>query len=276
MESGEYNTPLSTFLGALMREFRPDPFVMLIGQLERNYGYLATRGQLEDRIKWAIKHCRDLHAEATKYGLAMTAAAAMTSAEQLEDPHIQHNLEGIPPHLRRIVTYEMQALSYFEIPREQIHYWADLDPFGKNVTEQFPSAADDIEEASKCIALGRWTASAFHSLRTQELAINSIYRALTGADLPKEHERKWGSVLKKIRNVLDSWSKSNDRKRWTSPMESAYAFLNNAKGLWRDDTMHVGPKRDDKEALRIFDSTRILMQHLAEWINEEGLFHENK
>ncbi len=280
MDAGESGTKLGKFLEALMRPFKPEPFMMEVGRLEHNLAIYWRDGWSEDRREKLRTHFTALLELEKAHGFRVTAnhtAKVLQVLETFADKDKTWVTEAVRM-TRRTLHEEMECFSYFEIADHELPYWENLEPFGNGVATHFPSAAEDIEEASKCIALSRWTASAFHSLRVQEIAINSVYKVMTGGGMPKECERSWGKVLTKISNELDSHEKSNkpDWIRWTPPMRSAYAFLNNAKSLWRDDTMHVGPKKDDKEALRIFDSTRIVMQHLAEWINEEGNFHEGK
>lgn len=70
--------------------------------------------------------------------------------------------------------------------------------WGEQVSLQFPSLQDEIREAGKCLALARYTASAFHSLRCLEGAIVAMSRCLGIADPTKGHERNWTTMLGKI------------------------------------------------------------------------------
>jgi hypothetical protein len=259
-----------------MREFKPEVFVNLIGQFERNYAYEQAGRDPEKRSRYVLVHLETLKKEADRFGLAGTADKAQFYIEErIGSPIITPTpLGAMASALRRELMREMTSLCYLEIPQGRRSYWNQQFFFGLPVYDHFPDARRDIEEAANCYALAQWTASAFHSLRSQEHGINALCQAV-GAALPKENERSWGKVLTKIDNSLNYREKSTDPdwQIWAPQMRTAYAFLSNAKSLWRDDTMHVGHAKDEKEALRIIESTRILMEHLAGWINQEGIFH---
>jgi hypothetical protein len=53
-------------------------------------------------------------------------------------------------------------------------------------------------------------------------------------------------------------------------MWAAHGAFSFAKSAWRDDTMHVGSKHDDKEAIKILGAVRTLMEHLSLWFDEKG------
>jgi hypothetical protein len=64
--------------------------------------------------------------------------------------------------------------------------------FAGEVIAKFPSISYEIDEAAKCLALDRSTASAFHSIRSLEAAIRSMSRCLGIADPTKGADRSWG------------------------------------------------------------------------------------
>jgi hypothetical protein len=82
------------------------------------------------------------------------------------------------------------------------NYFNDDNIFGDLVTHKFPSLRVEIEEAAKCLALGRGTASAFHSLRCLEAGIRAISTSLGIPEPIKGAERNWGNALKKSKKKL--------------------------------------------------------------------------
>ena len=54
----------------------------------------------------------------------------------------------------------------------------------------------ELDEAAKCLALGRSTAAVFHLMRAMEVGIRSVARCLGIPDPLKPAERNWGSILK--------------------------------------------------------------------------------
>jgi hypothetical protein len=207
------------------------------------------------------------------YGFRKTSPSIARLRSQIPNPAtIEEKITALVDSFKD----EMQSFVYLQIADTDVPLWEKEKAFGEHVWERFKSARDDVEEAAKCLALHRWTSSAFHCLRVQEIGMNAMYQALCSGKLPQGGDRTWGKVLEKIENEI--WSRKKSKKpeweTWTPPMETALSFLRQAKDLWRDDTMHVGPKKDDKEAKRIYDATRLFIQHLADWINDEGIFQK--
>jgi hypothetical protein len=81
-------------------------------------------------------------------------------------------------------------------PSERALYEPDKSPYGDQLETRFPASSYEIEEAGKCLALGRTTASAFHSVRCLEAAIRAIARCISIPDPIKGHERNWSAALK--------------------------------------------------------------------------------
>src|SRR3546814_19731120 len=63
--------------------------------------------------------------------------------------------------------------------------------------------SSDLEEASKCIAMGRHTASVFHSMRMLEIAIKALAKRLGIEDPTKPAEKNWAFILNSIRKRID-------------------------------------------------------------------------
>lgn len=256
-----------------MRDFKPDTLIQICGRLERTVGFYFKEGWDENRREQLCLHFNDLIKACNESGFKTTAQHAASTLSAIEDKAYEpaKHLERDIAVIRRSVGWETNSLLYFEIPLSEVHYWTNLEPFGAAINAKFPSAAYDIEHASKCIAVDMYTASVFHSMRVLERAINALWLSLGGTP-PEEHERTWGKVLKKTKEQIELRVNSK-MQEWivrTPAMETAHAFLISAKTAWRDDTMHVGPKYDDKEAIRIFSATKNLMEHISEWINEDG------
>ena len=67
---------------------------------------------------------------------------------------------------------ELSLSTVFVISADKVRYFQTNDPlFGAEVDGKFPSAAFEIAEAGKCLALERSTAAVFHLMRALEVAI---------------------------------------------------------------------------------------------------------
>lgn len=68
----------------------------------------------------------------------------------------------------------------------------------------FPNASFEIEEAAKCCALSRYTASVFHCMRALEWGIKALCALLDVPDATKPVERNWGIVLRAIHAAIEA------------------------------------------------------------------------
>src|SRR4051795_7608402 len=68
-------------------------------------------------------------------------------------------------------------------------------PTARSVQQTLPSLEYEISETGKCLALGRSTASVFHSIRCLEASIRALARCLRLPDPTTGAERNWNIVL---------------------------------------------------------------------------------
>jgi hypothetical protein len=169
---------------------------------------------------------------------------------------------------------ELTLHKLFVLESDKTRYFEPAKPlFGEDTARRFVSAAFEIDEAAKCLALERPTACVFHLMRTMEIAIRAIARCLNIPDPTKPAERNWGAILKAIKGELDSRAAGNPP--WNDPgdrelIESAYASLDAVRVAWRNTTMHVENKYTGDEAEHIFIAVRGFMMKLASRCDENG------
>ncbi len=201
-------------------------------------------------------------AERMKEKLAQTAAV---SAFRYDIREIQSRL------FDEIGAAYLLALS----PAEKERYEPAKSVFGVRVETKFASASFEIDEASKCMGLGRYTAAVFHLMRTTEIGLGAV-RACLGIPSPdKTADRSWGAILKTIKEVMDERNKRLSIKPWNLPgdkefFDGAYASLDAVKNAWRNTTMHVEIKYTEEEADRVFRAVHGFMDRLSERMDEQG------
>jgi len=146
------------------------------------------------------------------------------------------------------------------------------DLAGWEVAFAFPSGSFEIEEAAKCLALGRATASAFHSMRLLEIGIRALAKHLAIPDPTKPAEKNWGVVLKAIKDAIDrQWPvKTRLPGSEGSEIEALYATLDAVKNPWRNATMHVETIYTEAEAQHILNCVVVFMQKLEKRCDESG------
>lgn len=159
--------------------------------------------------------------------------------------------------------------------KEQERYDADGLLFGPKVVGQFPSLTKEISEVGKCLALGRATAAAFHSIRCLEAAIRAMSRCLGIPDPTKGADRSWAKYLGKISGEMD--------RRWPAPygttrmsgdgklFSELYGALMAMTDPYRNSTAHLDAFYDMDEAEHLVSLTTGLLQRVAARMEENGL-----
>jgi hypothetical protein len=144
--------------------------------------------------------------------------------------------------------------------------------FGQEVATQFPSLKSEISEVGKCFALGRFTASAFHSIRSLEAAIRAMSRCLGIPDPTKGADRSWGAMLRTMGEEM--------QKRWPSAasrfsgdgklFEELHGALSAIQNPYRNATAHLDSDYTADQARHLMELTKGLLQRVAARMNESG------
>lgn len=203
------------------------------------------------------------------------------TSEELEESYefpAGHYIEALKElHFR--INDELAAISCF-IVNTNPSYFDEPNLFGERVFNNFPSANFDIEEAGKCFAAARFTASVMHLQRVLEIGLKSYGNYLGIMHLISSPQPSWQNVLDKTgKEIKERNDKSNTIKHWKSDREKEFCegvqpFLVAVKTAWRNPSMHAEAKYTEDEAREIFDAIKGFMRHLAEHLNEKGKFQK--
>jgi hypothetical protein len=172
------------------------------------------------------------------------------------------------------LTDELKGVYLLSLSEKEAEFYeTSSPPFGIEVQTNFTTAIYDIEEASKCYALERSTASAFHSIRSLEAAIRALSRCLGIPDPTRGNDRSWGKMLSKIKDEVDRrWPGNNSRVSGDGKFfDGAYAALAAMKNPYRDSTMHLDEKYTLDEARHIMEIVKGFMKKIALRMDEGGL-----
>ena len=188
-------------------------------------------------------------------------------ARPLADPAGLDDLSSSCSGVAQQVVDELSVRKLYTLSGRHSKYLEEPAPFGNKVEDSFPSASFDIEEAAKCRALGRWTASVMHLMRVMEAGLSSLARHYGIA-----HEANWNQTLNQIEarsREVGKRSHGAEAEQWAAEAATHLRFVKNA---WRNHAMHPSEKYDETRAVAIFDSTRAFMAHLATRLSEVGLW----
>jgi hypothetical protein len=207
-----------------------------------------------------------------------TAAGLRISARHFEeinnrlrsqDKLQRKELISISENLHTNVRLEIESLRVFRLSPEAQHYFDVSDGFGTQVSEAFPTATYDIQEAGNCLALGRATACVYHSMRVLEYGLCALANKF---GIPFEH-KSWNAVIepieKAIRQIKSQPSKPRgwkDNEQFYSEAAAQFMYF---KDAWRNYTAHRESKYTEGEAETIFRHVRDFMRHIAKRLREK-------
>lgn len=207
---------------------------------------------------------------------AMQERIAMPSVKA-QAQRLQHALNGdIGPNQARGILTELRTRIFDElcereflyVPPERLRFYSEPMLFGKEVNDRFPMAIDDIEEAGKCLALGRATACVLHAMRIIEVGLRALAKALNIPFAPS-----WKSYLNQISSRIAEKHK-NKTSKWKRD-EAFYRDLTGdlllVKQAWRNPTMHIDRKYGVDEAEQILNAAKIFMKRLAEHFTQRDM-----
>jgi len=268
-----------------MLELDAEPLCSAIGILERVRGILEVGRRDGDAFHRNIE--RD-----GRSTLITDLEKVRTSAKALNLRLTVMSLERVLERLKaeKDFTWEEVSIGYavvlsrfrdefasrrlVVIDEHRVRYYSSSEPlFGVDFDTRFVSAAFELDEAAKCLALGRPTAAVFHLMRILEIGVRATARCLQIPDPTRPMERNWGYILTEIWNhgILVKWPTTRDRiARDGALFEELYASLDAVKNPWRNATMHVERKYTDDEAEHVFVAVKGFMMKLASRCDEEG------
>lgn len=162
-------------------------------------------------------------------------------------------------HLR--ILDELADTFFLSIPSESVHYYQPSEPlFGQAVSGSFSNTTEDIDEAGKCYALGRYTAAVFHLMRALEVALHAL-AGKTGATVTNKHGEflTWGVLLANVGDKINQMPPGRDKDAWSH----AHVLLHHVNQAWRTGTMHPKQTYTQEQAREIMEAVKSFMRHLA-------------
>jgi len=172
--------------------------------------------------------------------------------------------ESLLKELHNDLVIDLANSLFLTIPFDQAEFYVQSQPlFGQEVGDAFPDADADIAAAGRCLALEEWTAAVFHLMRASEVALRLLARRLR---IRKTEIKEWATLLQDIDRVLIQLrqrrrtSKRDRNLQYYSQARSSFAAF---KDAWRNHVMHSRVEYDKKEAMKIYEHVKALMQQLV-------------
>jgi len=257
-----------------MVKFYAEKFVALAATFRSITNYLkgASKDDMSKEMRGALAGELATTLELLKQiGLRQSAKKAQKISSQTtyagyDGPHLARGID----ELQERIKDELEDGYFLHLSPEEAKLFESTDPlFGGDVQGKFPGATYEIDEAAKCLALGRSTACVFHLMRVMEIGIGSVRQSIGIPDPIKGADRNWGAILRKIKDAIDRKStpwKPGDKALF----EEAYASLDAVRAAWRNATMHVESKYNPDEAEHIYAVVKGFMRKIASRMDESG------
>jgi hypothetical protein len=180
-------------------------------------------------------------------------------------------IQSLFTELNKRIEVELKAHTYLCIPKGQSDFYKNPLKDWQTTLASFPKATHDVEEASKCLALRRNTASVFHLMRVMGSGVTALGKSLNEPTLDASHNLTWDNVLRRCSKELEKPFKDTSPV-WQSDKQfyaTATTKLFAVKDAWRNPNAHeIGEKYTDEEAEDIYRSVRSFMRHLATKLKE--------
>lgn len=172
----------------------------------------------------------------------------------------------------RTIEIQLRSRLFFVVRPEDTKLFRETISFGPKEQARFSEATQEMEEAAKCLALGRSTAGAFHAIRCLESGIRALSRCLQIPDPTRASDRNWGAMLKSLKTKIDErWPGSSARLSGDGEFfDYAYAALAAMQNPWRNATMHLDQNYTDEQAKHVFEIVKGFMTKIAYRLDENG------
>lgn len=165
---------------------------------------------------------------------------------------------------RQLIERELEGRLFLYVSQNRVVYWSEEALFGKKVQRSFKKVVDDMVEAGKCIAVGRFTACVFHLTRiVEEGAKKFAKKHFPGLNIP--HKATLGAIAKLISDeVVKIPSKTPQETEKKQEFSRIADLLSHFTEGWRNKTNHGGLSYNEEQAILLFNNARQFMQRLVD------------
>ena len=182
----------------------------------------STREEITEQIEPLVARLAG-----DEFLLCRRAAERLLETLQTERDPIK--IASVVNDLRRRLLDQSESMESIWLSPSERELFAPQTPlFGDEFAAKFASAGVfELDEAAKCLALGRATAAVFHLMRVMEVGIRATAHCLGAPDPTRAGDRNWGPILRNIKVELDARGGQKPTKTWKAGdrefFEGAYA-----------------------------------------------------
>lgn len=198
------------------------------------------------RAEWLIKSIDDITFGRQEHGIP-NLVSLQTMIRQLETV-LDEELSAAPIFcLERIGNLSTESLLE-----------GGSKGFDSEAVANLPVAAiAEIDEAGKCLAFERPTASGFHILRAVEIAIRHYLALIPNFVMPPLNRQNWGQFIQLLKD--------------NAAAKEVIDALQNIKDNYRNPLMHPTDNLELRQAITLFSVCQGMIETLAEDMKRRGL-----
>jgi hypothetical protein len=202
--------------------------------------------------------------ECEAMGLDSTSDLISHTESDFQQPGAQRNNADTATALQTIsrsFSFELRKHVFFRIAEDKLKFFQRNDLFGPEVSNAFPSCADDVRNAGTCYATEQWNACVFNLMTVLGRGLDVMAKKFGVNAL----NANWHSVIERIEAEVrkigpGSGADWKEQKQFHSEAAAQFMFL---KEAWRNHIMHGRAVYDEGTSLSILDHVRQVMQSLA-------------
>ena len=244
-----------------------EKLLMLLGELHTMRGLLLISYEDTRRVTLKIDvtmraQAADMEKLAVELNLEMSAKKisrlrSLFEKDEIDDKEGSARIQAVLEEIED----ELSVRGVWLLNPEERKLTENPEPYGPLVAAKFVDSKPDIEEAAKCLAFGRGTACVLHLMRAMELALRAFATALKATFKPTDD---WHPILTEVKAKIDALPMAtNTEVAYKDHCREAHADLGRVKLAWRHPGMHSRGQWTPEQAIEIFASCRVFMQHVA-------------
>jgi hypothetical protein len=252
----------------IMKTFRPEQFVelsrFLTAVLTPPDGWLGSDEAIIGKKDKAF--ARDVFPHFEEICTELHLIGASATCRKITALHKQRKatfgqFRELAKELHGRLIDEFEASIFMSIDADKVRLFTEKQLFGADVESKFPRTVVDIEEAGKCFAVGRHTATVFHLMRVMEVGLQGF---ATQVGVQRTQDTNWQPIIDQAtKAVLSLPATTPKEKQRKAKYHAVLAHLSNVKTAWRNEVMHPKATYTEEQAEEIFNNVRGFMRELA-------------
>lgn len=234
---------------------------------------------IQEEADMLVLLIKDLKEYGEDVGFIETITAAVTLQLRLAKQPEFHDSSAMAAEMRGVSAAIMKDIckhKFVTLNEAAAKYAFQEHPFGKAVSDNFPSATTDLVEAGNCLGVECNTAAAFHLMRAAEVGLWELGkdRQIPLALSSKIEFAEWGSIIGELETAIKAiqqWPNSPTKEDAHKFYNAALVEIRAFNDGWRRHSAHARPhmpKMENDEAIALWGHVFRFMNKLATKIGE--------